>query len=349
MKARILLIEDDVVVRENTAEILRFSDYEVLTAPNGKRGVILAKKEFPDIIICDIMMPKLDGYGVLQVLSNDEKLKDIPFIFLSAKANHEDIRKGMNLGADDFLTKPFEESELLTAIATRLQKAKIYKNKPSQDLISISYEQLNGSGNSMYSFVKMFRENKSQLFKKGENIYCEGNSSKYIFLIKEGSVKTYKTTKEGKELITGIHKDSKFLGLISCIGKFSYTDNAEALEDSLIIKIKKSIVFSLLQSKPSFAQDLIQLFANNIKSSKEKMLQIAYDSVRGRTAKSILLLATHAPQNKIHISRNNLANITGIAKETLIRTLTDFKDEGLIETGRAYVRLVDKEGLMKVN
>ena len=122
---KILLIEDDVTVRENTAELLELSNYEVVTAPDGKKGVDKAKEEIPDIIVCDIMMPELDGYDVLTRLSEDSETKGIPFIFLSAKTEHKDVRRGMDLGADDYLTKPFEEEDLLSAIESRLAKVEI--------------------------------------------------------------------------------------------------------------------------------------------------------------------------------------------------------------------------------
>ena len=106
---KILLIEDDVVLRENTEELLELSNYEVVVAPNGKVGVEIAKQNLPNIIVCDIMMPELDGYGVLEALSKNEETRHIPFIFLSAKTERKDVRKGMDLGADDYITKPFEE------------------------------------------------------------------------------------------------------------------------------------------------------------------------------------------------------------------------------------------------
>ena len=126
---KILLIEDDTVLRENTAELLELSNYEVRTAANGKKGVQLAKEYLPDVIVCDIMMPELDGYGVLEALSEDNVTKRIPFIFLSAKTERKDVRKGMELGADDYLTKPFKEAELIGAIESRLAKMAILKRK----------------------------------------------------------------------------------------------------------------------------------------------------------------------------------------------------------------------------
>src|SRR5688500_16059085 len=118
----ILVIDDNKDIRENTAEILSLAGYNTFTAENGKHGVEIALKEHPDVIICDIMMPVLDGYGVLHLLNKNESTRNIPFIFLSAKSERSDLRRGMEMGADDYITKPFEEVELLNAIEVRLKK-----------------------------------------------------------------------------------------------------------------------------------------------------------------------------------------------------------------------------------
>ena len=126
---KVLLIEDDAVLRDNTAELLELCNYEVITASNGKIGIDKVNQYLPDIIICDIMMPELDGYGVLEALSKKEVTKFIPFIFLSAKTERQDVRKGMNLGADDYITKPFTEDELISAIESRLAKVAIINDQ----------------------------------------------------------------------------------------------------------------------------------------------------------------------------------------------------------------------------
>ena len=113
---KILVIEDSADIRENTAEILELANYRVITAQNGKEGVELSLKENPDLIICDIMMPLLDGYGVLHTLHNNPVTDHTPFIFLTAKTDRSDFRKGMDMGADDFITKPFNDTELLSAV-----------------------------------------------------------------------------------------------------------------------------------------------------------------------------------------------------------------------------------------
>ena len=118
----VLLIEDNDLIRQNTAEILELTGYTVQTAENGKIGVEKDLADKPDLVICDIMMPVLDGYGVLHIFNKNPHLAGVPFIFLSAKIERTDFRRGMEPGADDYLTKPFDESELLSAIEGRLNR-----------------------------------------------------------------------------------------------------------------------------------------------------------------------------------------------------------------------------------
>lgn len=120
---KILVIEDEPEMRRNLATVLRLEKFQPLTAENGRIGVELAKKEKPDLILCDVMMPELDGYGVLTALRANAETALIPFIFLTAKGEKEDLRNGMNLGADDYLTKPVPKAELLKAIEARLLRS----------------------------------------------------------------------------------------------------------------------------------------------------------------------------------------------------------------------------------
>jgi DNA-binding NarL/FixJ family response regulator len=119
---KILVIEDEPEMRRNIATILRLEKYHVLAAENGRAGVNVARAEKPDLILCDVMMPELDGYGVLQALREDAATVTIPFIFLTARGEKTDVRSGMNLGADDYLTKPVAKADLLSAIASRLRR-----------------------------------------------------------------------------------------------------------------------------------------------------------------------------------------------------------------------------------
>ncbi len=120
--SKILIIEDEPQMRKNLATVLKMEGFQVSTAENGREGVDLAKRELPALILCDVMMPKLDGYGVLAELREDDATARIPFIFLTAKGEKADLRHGMNLGADDYLTKPADIDDLLKAIHTRLER-----------------------------------------------------------------------------------------------------------------------------------------------------------------------------------------------------------------------------------
>lgn len=119
----ILIIEDEPEMRRNLATILRLENYRPLTAENGRVGVSMALKEIPDLILCDVMMPELDGYGVLRELREKAATKATPFIFLTARGEKPDVRAGMNLGADDYLTKPVPKNDLLAAVSSRLKRA----------------------------------------------------------------------------------------------------------------------------------------------------------------------------------------------------------------------------------
>ena len=120
----ILIIEDEPEMRRNLATILRLEQYRTLTAENGRAGIEVLKEEVPDIILCDVMMPELDGYGVLKEVRAMPATEATPFIFLTAKGEKPDVRAGMNLGADDYLTKPVAKTDLLTAIKIRLERAR---------------------------------------------------------------------------------------------------------------------------------------------------------------------------------------------------------------------------------
>ncbi len=126
---KILVIEDEPEMRRNIATLLRFREYEAIQAENGRKGIELARREKPDLILCDVMMPEVDGYGVLQALQQDATLALIPFIFLTAKGDKDDLRSGMNLGADDYLTKPVANNDLVNAIEARLRRSELQANR----------------------------------------------------------------------------------------------------------------------------------------------------------------------------------------------------------------------------
>ncbi|HSP83175.1 MAG TPA: response regulator [Gillisia sp.] len=346
---KILFIEDDTVVRENTAELLELSDYTVITASNGKIGVALGKQELPDIIICDIMMPELDGYGVLQALAEDPETRHIPFIFLSAKTEHKDIRRGMDLGADDYLTKPFEEEELLSAIESRLAKVAILKNIREKEKTSHKEQDQISSLNDLREVVKKYEQ---QNYKAGETIYEEGRQGFHFYFIDRGVVKSHKMDQYGKELITSIYKEGDFFGNTSFNRPASYEEYATAMEDTRVYAVTKEELKEILSKNNKITLDLIDVMGENITGIKEQLLEMAYGSVRKKTARTILLFSQNIrrhPTQSIRISRSDLASVAGMASETLIRTLSEFKKEGLLEIEGRNIKLLDVEALKKIS
>jgi CRP/FNR family transcriptional regulator, cyclic AMP receptor protein len=348
---KILLIEDNPEMRENTAEILELASYEVITAENGKVGIEKAREGRPDLIVCDIMMPEMDGYGVLYAISKIPTLTSIPFIFLTAKADKTDFRKGMSLGADDYLTKPFDDMELLQAIETRLNKSEFIKKE---------YERNSEGFNSFVSEVKGFPDLKDlstnyqiRKYPKKQSIFQEGSYPRYLYLINSGIVKTARSNEEGKEYITGIYKPGDFIGYISLIEDKPYPDSAETLEDTELALIPKEDFLKLLNSNRQVSAKFIKLLTANVSSSEDKLLKLAYDSVRRRVAEALVeMVKSHKLQEDakpiITLSREDLGNMAGTATESAIRALKDFKDEGLIDLKASHITILNYPKLTKV-
>lgn len=342
-KITVLIIEDNEDIRESTAEILELANYDVLEAHNGKVGVEVATTHLPDLILCDIMMPELDGYGVLYMLSKNPKTAVIPFIFLTAKAERIDMRKGMEMGADDYLTKPFDDVELLNAIESRLNK------KDKHELFySQSIEKLNnllGGTSGMPTLQKMIAERKVRNVKKRQLIYFDGDDVAGIYLIVTGKVKTLKLSEDGRELLTGIYGPDEYFGIPAFLSQEPYAETAEALEDSTVCLLPKDMVDELLNKYPDVTRQFIQILSNNLLDKEEQLLQLAYHSVRKRMAEVLIRLCKQENQDEIlnlKISRDNLAAMAGMATETVSRILSDFRDEEIIEKKGSQIIILDE-------
>ena len=348
MSKKVLIIEDNDDIRENVIEILELAGYTVSGASNGKTGVELAFKDIPDIILCDIMMPEMDGYGVLYMLSKNPETIAVPFIFLTAKAEHFDRRKGMEMGADDYLTKPFDDMELLNAIESRLKK-----KEGQQAFYSKSLDRLNSlvaKKDGLAALKKIIEERKVRSFKKGQVIYYEGDKGNGLYLLISGKVKTIKLAEDGRELMTGIYSADDYLGINAMLSNEEYTDTATALEDSLLCLIPKEQLEQLLNLYPEVAREFIKLLANDIREKEEQLLQMAYHSVRKKMAQALLRLHRQpgSKDDSFKIAREDLAAMAAMATETVSRTLSDFKEEGLIEKTGSTITIIDLARLTKM-
>ncbi len=351
MKKKILLIEDDATMRENTAEILELAQFEIAAAENGRSGVQLAKEWRPDLIICDIMMPVLDGYGVLHLLSKDPETASIPFIFLTAKAEKSEFRKGMELGADDYITKPFEEMELLNAIESRLRKSELLQKKFAQTLEGLN--QFLDEAKGLNALETLSQKRPLVRYKKKEILFHEGDRPQNLFFLHRGMVKTYKSNDEGKEYVTSIAKAGEFFGYTPLLENTPYADSAVTLEESEVCKIPKEDFLALIYKNRDVATAFIKMLSNHVTEREKQLLSLAYDTVRKRVADALLVLEKRyrtAGRAHTHIlmSREDMAGMTGTTTETVIRCLSDFKTDKFIEVAGREIVVLDLKGLQNI-
>ncbi len=343
----VLVIDDNADIRDNTAEILELAGYKTYTAENGKRGVEVAQLEKPDIIVCDIMMPELDGYGVLHLLKKNPETENIPFVFLTAKTERSDFRKGMEMGADDYITKPFEDIELLNAIEVRLKKAAImdYKYSPSQQGINQFIKDVKNAGLISQLADQYDVEN----YTKKQTLYQESKRPRYLFYLVKGKVKGFKTHEDGKEYITDLFSDGDFIGYPALIEEKNYDDSAVVLEDAEIMQIPKEDFLQMMYGNMDIAAKFIRIITQNVKEKEDRLLNLAYSSLRKRVAKALIDIHSKfntENQNKpLEISREDFAHYVGTATESLIRTLSDFKSEKLIEIKEGKISIINAEKL----
>lgn len=347
---KILLVEDNTEIRENTAEILELANYQVTSAVNGKEGFEKALQDTPDLILCDIMMPVLDGYGFLHLISKNSKLKSVPFIFLTAKTERADFRKGMEMGADDYVTKPFTDIELLNAVESRLQKVAFQKeNAAASQKFNDFFDEIKNED----ALENLTNSTHINHFKKKQRIYSEGNHPRSLYYLNSGKIRTYKINENGKELTIGLFNAGDFFGYNSLLENSVYKENAETLEECDICSIGREDFEILVNNNKKVAQKFIKLLAQNATEKEEQLINLAYNSLRKRVADALISLLKKyknkdQPNFVIHISREDLAHIAGTTTESLIRTISDFKNEKLIEAEAGSVKVLDEKRLLQM-
>jgi CRP-like cAMP-binding protein len=342
----LLLIEDHQVIRENTAELLELAGYAVKVAENGKAGVELALATRPDLVICDIMMPVLDGYGVLQIFNQHPQLAGVPFIFLTAKTERADLRRGMELGADDYLTKPFDSSELLSAVVGRL--GRFQHLRPDYDLAAGDLPDFLADARRAAGLTSLTAERRPHAVPHRQFVYAEGDEPTRLYFVQAGRVKTTKATAAGKELITGFYQAGEFFGYQALLEHAPYHDSAVAVEDSTLLYIPAEEFTDLLLRSAEVSQQFIRLLAGREREREQQLVEMAYHSLRRRVADALLRL--HAPADPhIHLTREELAAVVGTAPESLSRTLSEFRQDGLIELTPKSIRVLQPDGLRRAN
>ena len=336
---KILVIEDADFVRENLSEILSLNGYEVLEAANGKIGVEKALAHIPDLIICDVMMPELDGYGVLQILGNNQKTADIPFLYLTAKAEKDDFRRGMSLGADDYISKPFDAAQLLQTIERRLKKSERLRQASAPNS---KFEGFVNEAAALELLNNLSLNRELRHYQKKDLIFEEGKYPKFLYYLEKGAIKLFKTNEDGREFIVRIVAPGEFLGYLPIIKNDAYSESAVILEPSDIRLIPIDDFLKLVFGNKDVNARFIKLLANHISEQEQMLLSLAYNSVRKRVATALIALQEQG-KSDIHLLRDDLAAVVGTAKETLVRTLSDFKAEGMIDIKDGHVIILKPE------
>lgn len=342
----ILIIDDNDDLRENTAELLSLGGYKTLTAENGKKGVAMILAQKPDLVVCDIMMPELDGYGVLHLVRKNPEMEDVPFIFLTAKTERGDFRKGMEMGADDYLTKPFEEHELMNAIESRLRKYEVLSKKYAGP---VALSQLANDLRSNGMITLDLEKYSSESYTRKQTVYVEGKRPRYLYYVVSGKVKEFKIHEDGKEYIVDLYSAGDFMGYMALLEERNYEESAVILEDAEILQVPADEFMNMVYADIAIASKFIKIIAQNITDKENRLLNLAYSSLRKRVAKA--LVEIHDKFNKgeenaaLEISREDMAHYIGTATESLIRTISDFKSEKLIEVREGKIRITDLEKL----
>ncbi|MGP8217246.1 MAG: response regulator [Bacteroidia bacterium] len=329
-KHTILLIDDNADLRENTAELLELASYNILVSENGVKGLEMIKQHHPDLVLCDIMMPELDGYGVLNAIHNIPEMVNVPFIYMTAKSELKELRDGMNLGADDYLIKPFTNSELLNVISSRLKKSEQIKEKfvnESKKLTELINDKTTFSDIAASSQHKV---NKKILPKT--MIYMESDTVKYIYFLVKGKVKTFKTNEVGKEFITEIYNEGEIFGHASFLEN-EQKESAMTIEQSEVIFFPKEEFLQILCSSNEMALKLIKSTSEHLLNASDKMLKLAYNSSRKKVADALLYYYQKykdSGKDNFPAVRSDISALACISKESVSRILSDFKSEGLI-------------------
>ena len=337
---KILLIGPLQQLQENIGELLLLHQYQVILAANGKTGVAMAKEQHPDMILCEMSMTGIDGLGVLATIRKDPLLEKVPVIFLADKYNARLFREAMNLGADDYLIRPFSNNDLLQTVENRLQR---YQYQTALPAPGPSPEQ----DHDLKRMIREFTENRNTMrLAPQEIVYKDGGTPRYLYYISAGKVKTVKTHEDGKDLVIGLYKKGDFFGYVALLEETPYKATAVVMEEAEIVLIPRKDAEEIFNRTPYIITRFVKMLAQHLTEKEERLLGIAYDTLRKKVASALVHLRNKYQQPGganfvINISREELATVAGTATESLIRTLSDFKSEKLIAIRNGSITLLD--------
>lgn len=323
----------------------------MLCAKNGKEGIKLARNAKPDLILCDISMPELDGYSVLSALNNIQERVGIPFVFMTAHTEKADFRKAMDLGADDYLTKPFDADTLLRIVSMRLKKFEKTKKNSEQKTSPFHLKENEDNLNLDMTFFSNTKTIKK--LKKNAHLFSEGDSANLLYQVKSGKIKTSKSNDFGKEFIMNIYKEGDFLGYFDLLEDNVHKVSAIAIENSEVAAIPKQEFYNILYADNNVTMKFVKMMSRQLAETEDKLLKLAYDSARKRVAEALIFVSKKyiiSGNNELafNLLRENISALSGISPESVSRNLSCFRDEGLIETHNGSIKIKDLKKLGSV-
>lgn len=349
MMYKILLIVNDPEVRSSTFEILELACYQVMQALDGKSGVELALSEHPDIIISEIAMPGLDGFGVLHLLQSKPWFSKVLFILLCSVLDKKELRRAMEMGADDVIVKPFEGTELLSCIETRIRKLK----GRQQTQVSDHSNKLSLQSESDL-LAYLIQDRNIDRYNKKQLVVKEGERPTKVYYVVCGKARSFKTHPDGKDLVIDLYGPGDYIGLEDLLSGSNYSETVETLDYTELAIIPRKDFEEVIQSSTLASKKFIEKLIQRSARLQNRLLWLAYHSLRQKVAAAILQLKqkyNSAPNGtfEINLNRAAFASIAGTATESSIRTLGEFKSEQLIELeADGTIRLINEKKLAEL-
>lgn len=333
---KILIAEDHVQVRENISELLGLAGYQCISAADGREAIEKAVSNAPDLILCDVMMPHLDGYGVIKILRSNPKTASIPLIFLTARSAQEDLRKGMGLGAADYITKPFDNAELLQAIELRLAMNAHEVENATSEIRAIA------SSPKWKDMLQSIGETRH--FRRKDILLEMESQPRYVMLVLSGLLKRVIYSRDGRELIVSFYASGDFCAFEHLLADTKEEYSISGVEDSTVLFVETERFVRLMEEQESLKAQLIALTGSLVHDLRNRLCRTAFDPVRSRVAAALIELLNSRPDMALY--RDDLAGYIGISKETLIRCLSDLREEGLVLISEHQIRILNMKGLI---
>ena len=340
---QLLLVEDNKSRRKNILTTLEMAQYKIDTATSIQGCIKKALTSKPQLIICNADLHNKNGHTIESFIDKYPLLRNTPLLFFSDGPGKRTESVRLNDAVIRFVDHPFTSTSLLKAVEEVLTARAV--NMPGKENIEPITAKM--------TLAEFANNREIQHVKKKHAIYMEGNHPLRLFYIQRGKVKTIKTNNEGKELTIGLYNEGEFLGYPALLEGTNYKDTAVAMEDCELSIIPKEEFGELMQTNRQAAGEFTRLLARDFSEKEEQLVGIAYNSLRKRVADALMTLqqkffkASKTPFS-MHISREDLANLAGTATESLIRTLSDFKNEKLIEIKKGNIIIRDAGRLQRL-